>query len=184
MTHCLSPRHPLCLFCQVGDDKVHTALSLVGYEPELRKAMEYVFGTTLVCDTLDNARKVAFDKRVMTKTVTLGGDIVNPQGTLTGGEHKEDVCAIVSSRENKTIVKMVLDPKRHSLMHPLIMRIFRFSFPFSGARSQSVPVLSLLQEVKDVQDNLNEKEAQLKDVERQLASLKGTAEKYEHQTPA
>ncbi|KAG7238364.1 hypothetical protein INR49_030961 [Caranx melampygus] len=115
----------------VGDDNVHTALSLVGYEPELRKAMEYVFGSTLVCDTLDNARKVAFDKRVMTKTVTLGGDIVNPQGTLTG-----------------------------------------------GARSQSVPVLSLLQEVKDVQDKLNEKEAHLQDVERQLANLKGTAEKY------
>lgn len=47
-----------------------------------------------------------------------------------------------------------------------------------GARSQSASVLSSLQEVKDVQDNLNDKEAQLKDIEKQLASLKGTAEKY------
>lgn len=72
---------------QVGEDNVHTALSLVGYESELRKAMEYVFGTTLVCDTLDNAKKVAFDKGVSTKTVTLGGDVFDPQGTLTGGEY-------------------------------------------------------------------------------------------------
>uniref|UniRef100_A0A8C9YE68 Structural maintenance of chromosomes protein n=1 Tax=Sander lucioperca TaxID=283035 RepID=A0A8C9YE68_SANLU len=115
----------------VGEDNVHTALSLVGYESDLRKAMEYVFGSTLVCDTLDNAKKVAFDKQVMTKTVTLGGDIFDPQGTLTG-----------------------------------------------GARSQSASVLSSLQELKEVRDNLNDKEAQLQDTERQLASLKGTAEKY------
>lgn len=76
--------------CQVGEDNVHTALSLVGYESDLRKAMEYVFGSTLVCDTLDNAKKVAFDKQVMTKTVTLGGDIFDPQGTLSGGENNKD----------------------------------------------------------------------------------------------
>ncbi|CAG5941191.1 unnamed protein product [Menidia menidia] len=115
----------------VGQNNAHTALSLVGYEADLRKAMEYVFGSTLVCDTLDNAKRVAFDKQVMTKTVTLGGDIFDPQGTLSG-----------------------------------------------GARSQSASVLSSLQEVKDVRDQLNEKEAQLLDTERQLAGLKGTAEKY------
>lgn len=49
--------------------------------------MEYVFGTTLVCDSLDNAKKVAFDKGVSTKTVTLGGDVFDPQGTLTGGQY-------------------------------------------------------------------------------------------------
>ncbi|KAM7008779.1 structural maintenance of chromosomes protein 2 [Tautogolabrus adspersus] len=115
----------------VGEDNVHTALSLVGYESDLRKAMEYVFGSTLVCDTLDNAKRVAFDKQVMTKTVTLGGDIFDPQGTLSG-----------------------------------------------GARSQSASVLSSLQELKEVRDNLNESEAQLQETERQLCSLKGIAEKY------
>ncbi|KAM9449577.1 structural maintenance of chromosomes protein 2 [Clarias gariepinus] len=115
----------------VGEDNVHTALSLVGYESELRKAMEYVFGTTLVCDTLDNAKKVAFDKGVSTKTVTLGGDVFDPQGTLTG-----------------------------------------------GARAQTASVLSKLAEVKDVQDRLRAKEAELTAVEKELSSLKGTAEKY------
>lgn len=73
------------LECQVGEDNVHLALSLVGYESEVQKAMEYVFGSTLVCDNMDNAKKVTFDKKIMTKTVTLGGDIFDPQGTLTGG---------------------------------------------------------------------------------------------------
>ncbi|XP_056891582.1 structural maintenance of chromosomes protein 2 [Takifugu flavidus] len=115
----------------VGRANVHTALSLVGYEADLRKAMQYVFGSTLVCDTLDNAKKVAFDKHVMTKTVTLGGDIFDPQGTLSG-----------------------------------------------GARSQAASVLSSLQELKDVRDELNSKESQLQDVEGQLTGLRATADKY------
>lgn len=48
-----------CSLLQVGRDKARTALSLVGYDDELRPAMEYVFGSTLVCDTLENAKKVA-----------------------------------------------------------------------------------------------------------------------------
>ena len=47
--------------------------------------MEYVFGTTLVCNNMDNAKKVTFDKRIMTKSVTLDGDVFDPQGTLHGG---------------------------------------------------------------------------------------------------
>lgn len=83
----------------VGQDNVHTALSLVGYEAEVRKAMEYVFGSTLVCDTLDNAKRVAFDKGVMTKTVTLAGDVFDPQGTLSGGARSQSASVLSSLQE-------------------------------------------------------------------------------------
>lgn len=73
------------VFLQVGPNNVHVALSLVEYKPELQKAMEFVFGTTFVCNNMDNAKKVAFDKRIMTRTVTLGGDVFDPHGTLSGG---------------------------------------------------------------------------------------------------
>ena len=73
------------VFPQVGPNNVHVALSLVEYKPELQKAMEFVFGMTFVCDNMDNAKKVAFDKRIMTRTVTLGGDVFDPHGTLSGG---------------------------------------------------------------------------------------------------
>uniref|UniRef100_A0A4W4F0W7 Structural maintenance of chromosomes protein n=1 Tax=Electrophorus electricus TaxID=8005 RepID=A0A4W4F0W7_ELEEL len=87
----------------VGEDNVHKALSLVGYESELRKAMEYVFGTTLVCDTLDNAKQVAFDKHVNTKTVTLGGDVFDPQGTLTGGARAQTASVLSKLAEVKDV---------------------------------------------------------------------------------
>ncbi|GBG33111.1 Structural maintenance of chromosomes protein 2-2 [Hondaea fermentalgiana] len=62
-----------------------SALSLVGFDDEVARAMEYVFGTTLVCDSLTTARSVTFDKRVSVKSVTLDGDAFDPQGTLSGG---------------------------------------------------------------------------------------------------
>ncbi|NXR04988.1 SMC2 protein, partial [Sagittarius serpentarius] len=68
-----------------GHDNLNLALSLVGYDSELQKAMEYVFGTTLVCNNMDNAKKVTFDKRIMTRSVTIDGDMFDPQGTLHGG---------------------------------------------------------------------------------------------------
>ncbi|NXN83647.1 SMC2 protein, partial [Bombycilla garrulus] len=69
----------------VGHANVHLALFLIVYESELQKAMEFVFGTTLVCNDMDNAKKVTFDKRIMTRSVTLDGDVFDPQGTLHGG---------------------------------------------------------------------------------------------------
>ncbi|KAJ8602720.1 hypothetical protein CTAYLR_003767 [Chrysophaeum taylorii] len=62
------------------------AIELVGYEPEIRKAVEYAFGTTVVCETLEAAREIAFGDRV--RCVTLDGDVANPAGVLTGGASK------------------------------------------------------------------------------------------------
>ncbi|NWR74672.1 SMC2 protein, partial [Centropus unirufus] len=69
----------------VGRDNFDVALSLVGYESELQKAMEYIFGTTVICNNMDNAKKVTFDKRIMTRCVTVDGETFDPQGTLHGG---------------------------------------------------------------------------------------------------
>ncbi|KAM7165657.1 structural maintenance of chromosomes protein 2 isoform 1-T2 [Macrochelys suwanniensis] len=87
----------------VGADNVHLALSLIGYESDLQKAMEYVFGTTLVCDNLNNAKKVTFDKNIMKRTVTLGGDTFDPQGTLSGGARSQSTPVLSKLLEMKDI---------------------------------------------------------------------------------
>ena len=61
------------------------ALELVGYAPEVEAAMEYVFGSTLVCRTADVAKAVTYDKRIRAPSVTLAGDMFDPAGTLEGG---------------------------------------------------------------------------------------------------
>eukprot|EP00516_Mucochytrium_quahogii_P004349 CAMPEP_0203751590 /NCGR_PEP_ID=MMETSP0098-20131031/5642_1 /ASSEMBLY_ACC=CAM_ASM_000208 /TAXON_ID=96639 /ORGANISM=" , Strain NY0313808BC1" /LENGTH=1193 /DNA_ID=CAMNT_0050641381 /DNA_START=293 /DNA_END=3871 /DNA_ORIENTATION=- len=73
----------------------NVALSLVGYEDEVKRAMEHVFGTTLVCDSLETARSVTFDKQVRLRSVTLEGDSFDPQGTLSGGSRPNRGAVLV-----------------------------------------------------------------------------------------
>ena len=65
--------------------KVDLALSLIGYDHEVSAAMDYVFGTTLVCEDAETAKRVTFDPSVHMKSVTLEGDVYDPSGTLSGG---------------------------------------------------------------------------------------------------
>ncbi|KAJ7386503.1 Structural maintenance of chromosomes protein 2 [Desmophyllum pertusum] len=83
----------------VGKDNVHLALSLVGYDEEIKAAMAYVFGTTFVCDSMDNAKKVTYDPKVQARTVTLGGDLFDPQGTATGGARSSHASILVKLQE-------------------------------------------------------------------------------------
>jgi len=71
-----------------GDDgSVRLALELVGYADEVSTAMKYVFGNTLVCDTMKCARAVTFDKSVRMKSVTKEGDSLDPSGVMSGGSN-------------------------------------------------------------------------------------------------
>ncbi|KAI0337135.1 condensin complex subunit SMC2 [Trametopsis cervina] len=70
---------------RLAGNKVHTALSLVGYDDQVASAMAYVFGDTLICDDTESAKLVTFSREVGTKSVTLAGDVYDPSGTLTGG---------------------------------------------------------------------------------------------------
>ncbi|KAM6329392.1 structural maintenance of chromosomes protein 2 isoform 1-T2 [Alca torda] len=97
-----------------GHGNLHLALSLVEYESELQKAMEYVFGTTLVCNNMDNAKKVTFDKRIMTRSVTLDGDTFDPQGTLHGGASSQ-AAPILSKLQEIKVVEVELKTKESEL---------------------------------------------------------------------
>ena len=64
---------------------VHLALTLVGYDKEVQEAIEYVFGSTLICDNLNIARKITFNSSLHLRSVTLDGDIFEPSGIIEGG---------------------------------------------------------------------------------------------------
>lgn len=100
---CIAPETLRVAQNLVGPNNVHVALSLVDYKPELQKAMEFVFGTTFVCNNMDNAKKVAFDKRIMTRTVTLGGDVFDPHGTLSGGARSQAASILTKFQELKDV---------------------------------------------------------------------------------
>ena len=63
-------------------------LQLVGYDEELRPAIEYAFGSAFVCKDIETAKRVAFSSETRCTAVTLEGDLFNPSGLLTGGSRK------------------------------------------------------------------------------------------------
>uniref|UniRef100_A0A183V0E1 SMC hinge domain-containing protein n=1 Tax=Toxocara canis TaxID=6265 RepID=A0A183V0E1_TOXCA len=81
-----------------GKQSVMLASDLVEYNKELKSAMQYIFGRTVVCANEDAAKKVPFDSQIRARSVTLDGTEYNPAGVVTGG-----------SRPNRTAMLVELD---------------------------------------------------------------------------
>ncbi|BCX11233.1 MAG: chromosome partition protein Smc [Thermosynechococcus sp.] len=60
------------------------ALNLVTFEPQYAPIFAYVFGTTLVFESLEAARQYLGQYRI----VTLEGDLLEPSGAMTGGSQR------------------------------------------------------------------------------------------------
>ncbi|EMR09778.1 hypothetical protein PNEG_01962 [Pneumocystis murina B123] len=65
--------------------KVNLALDLINYGKNVKAAMEYVFGSTVICENAEIAKQITFDPNLSLKSITLNGDIYDPSGTLSGG---------------------------------------------------------------------------------------------------
>ena len=87
---------------------VQLALTLVGYDESVQEAIEYVFGSTLVCESLEVARKVTFNPSIRARSVTLDGDVFEPSGIVEGGSRSRGGCVLsLLSKANKARERVV-----------------------------------------------------------------------------
>jgi len=84
---------------------VDLALSLIGYDDEVTAAMEYVFGSTLICADAETAKRVTFDPSIRMKSVTIEGDVYDPSGTLSGGSAPQSSGVLVILQELHELIK-------------------------------------------------------------------------------
>ncbi|OAF67601.1 Structural maintenance of chromosomes protein 2 [Intoshia linei] len=101
----------------IGGDKVHTALSLLRFDEKVLPAMKFIFGQSFVCDDMNIAKKIAFDKNVYRRTITLTGDFFDPAGTLTGGSR---------TKSNSILEKMGTVTKLYNDKHNLIQKVKKY----------------------------------------------------------
>jgi structural maintenance of chromosome 2 len=87
--------------------KVDLALSLVGYDDEVNKAMEYVFGSTFVCADAETAKLVTFNPAVRMRCVTIEGDIYDPSGTLSGGSSPNSSGILIQMQKLNEITRQL-----------------------------------------------------------------------------
>lgn len=97
---------------KLAPGKVDLALSLIGYDEEVSAAMEYVFGTTLICDDAQTAKTVTFDPSVRMKSVTLDGDVYDPSGTLSGGSSPNSSGVLVILQKLNEITRELKSKER------------------------------------------------------------------------
>lgn len=102
--------------------EAHLAIELVGYDKEIEKAVQYVFGSTIICNKADIAKTIAFDKSIRNPTVTLEGDSYDPSGTLTGGS-KNNLGVLLGKIEELSALQAKLQEQEtdlHTIQKQLI----------------------------------------------------------------
>ncbi|KAG7797136.1 hypothetical protein KL929_002842 [Ogataea haglerorum] len=67
------------------DERVRPTFDVVTFDPELERAIQYVCGNSIVCDNMDVAKYVKWEKNVDVKVVTLEGSLIHKSGLMTGG---------------------------------------------------------------------------------------------------
>ncbi|MGD9901381.1 MAG: chromosome segregation protein SMC [Spirochaetales bacterium] len=71
------------------------ASDLISYDDKLDNIFKGLLGATVIVDTLQTAINMAKESRYSFKIVTLEGDVINPQGSITGGSQKNDIANLV-----------------------------------------------------------------------------------------
>jgi len=82
---------------------IGVAIDLIEYNPKYSHAIEYVLGSTLVFDNLDNARKIEGYR-----IVTLEGELLEKSGAIIGG-HKERMGVFDSRRLEKEREQLLIE---------------------------------------------------------------------------
>jgi len=88
------------------------AIELVGFEEEVRNAIEHVFGSTLVVDGMKAANSIC--DATKTRTVTLDGDVYEPSGLISGGS-KDNLGSTLSKISQLTMASNELKEKTSRL---------------------------------------------------------------------
>ncbi len=81
------------------------ALELISFEDKFKPAFSYVFGNTIVVDSMEIARKIGIGKARM---VTLDGDLAELSGAMHGGfrESKKEALSFMDEEESHLAARL------------------------------------------------------------------------------
>lgn len=70
--------------------KYRLCIDLMECEDKFKPAVAYALGSTLVCETLEEAQELCFSKNEKNKVVTIRGHVISKNGSMTGGSSGRD----------------------------------------------------------------------------------------------
>ena len=114
--------------------------------------MEYVFGSTLVCDDAATAKMVTFDPAVRMKSVTLEGDVYDPAGTLSGGSAPQSSGVLVTLQKLNEVTKEL--EANEKLLKTLQTRIAKEKTNLDAARQMKQELDLKIHEIKLAEEQI------------------------------
>ncbi|KAF5241722.1 hypothetical protein FAUST_3656 [Fusarium austroamericanum] len=72
-----------------GFSGARLTIDTIDFDSSVERAMSYACGSSVVCDSLDIAKHICYEKKIPVKAVTLEGYIIHKAGLMTGGRGPE-----------------------------------------------------------------------------------------------
>lgn len=72
------------------DSGSRLAIDTIDFDSSIARAVSYACGDAIVCETLDQAKNMVYNRRIEAKVVTLDGTVISKGGLITGGRGKQD----------------------------------------------------------------------------------------------
>lgn len=66
-------------------NKYKLCIDLIEYDEKFKPALLYAVGSTMVCDSLEDAQDLCFQRNEQVRAVTLRGYVISRNGAMTGG---------------------------------------------------------------------------------------------------
>ncbi|KAK9476761.1 RecF/RecN/SMC protein [Lipomyces japonicus] len=66
--------------------QMRLAIDTIDFDASNERAMQYVCGSSIVCDDLEVAKYLRWEKGIESKAVTLDGSVIHKGGLMTGGQ--------------------------------------------------------------------------------------------------
>ena len=97
---------------QKHNGQVWRPLSVFNYREDLQRSFSYIFSSTLICSSEEIATKIAFNKDLRIRCITLAGDIYDPMGSLEGGYNNRNFSNLEKSGKLRYIVNEINSLKK------------------------------------------------------------------------
>lgn len=98
----------------VGKENAIPAIDLIKYDKSIEPAMKHLFGSAFICKDLETAKAVTYNKDIRTRSYTLDGDLMDPDGSLSGGAVQQGP-PILEEAARYSQVKQQFDLKNQEL---------------------------------------------------------------------
>ncbi|CAI4060934.1 hypothetical protein N7582_001755 [Saccharomyces uvarum] len=92
---------------KIAPGKVELAINLIKFDKSVTKAMEFIFGNSLICEDPETAKKITFHPKIRARSITLQGDVYDPEGTLSGGSRNTSDSLLVDIQKYNQIQRKI-----------------------------------------------------------------------------